>query len=222
MILTPLATKVVALACLTTFFATNPWVLPLLFFVITIPLLIEIVCRITQIYTKKDTAAELKLNQLSVLLKQEKVDWDAIFGLYSKNDIFHSEMGAKNEIIARMEKLQSGIGVTVSLEAFRLFEHLLKKDKEGALLQMQALQEKIAEWNKKQHVRLLQQVLFVIAFIVSMVALRVHISPALLVSTENFLMAGANAIPLYMDCCWPFERNTTLVVPKVEVEELCE
>jgi hypothetical protein len=220
MILTPLAVKIAALGCLTAFFAANPWVLPVLFFAITIPLLIEISSRIKNIHLKKDLAADLKLDELLELLKKDIVNWSQISLLYENKNPFHSKIEGAEDLIERMEKLQSEIGVTAALEAFKLFECLLEENKEAALSYCEKLQQKIFEWNGKQHVRLLQQVLFVISFAVSMVALRVRLSPTLFNSIENFLMAGANAIPLYMDTFWPFERNTTLVVPKVEKDEV--
>lgn len=35
-------------------------------------------------------------------------------------------------------------------------------------------------------------------------------------------MMLANAIPLYMDWFWPFERNVPVVVAGVQVEEIAE
>jgi hypothetical protein len=220
MILVPLATKFAALSCVTAFFAANPWVLPVLFFAITIPLLIEISCRVKNIYLKKDLATDLKLDELSKLLKNDIVNWSQISFLYENKNPFHPKIEGAKDLIERMEKFQSEMGVTVALEAFKLFESILKGKKEDAISHYEDLQRKISEWNAKQHVRLLQQILFVIAFVLSMVALRVHLPPTIVNSVENFLMAGANAIPLYMDTFWPFERNTTLVVPKVEQKEL--
>lgn len=220
MILTPLAVKIAALGCLTVFFAAHPWVLPLLFFVITIPLFIEIGSRVINIYLEKDLAADLKLEELSNLLKKDVVNWGQISLLYTNKNPFRLEIENAEDLIERMESLQSGVGVTAAIEAFKLFESLLEQNKEEALSRCEKLQHEISEWNGKQHVRLLQQVLFVLAFILSMAALCFRPSPVLYASIENFLMAGANAIPLYMDTFWPFERNTTLVVPKVELEEM--
>jgi hypothetical protein len=222
MVLTPLATKIAALHGLTTFFASYPWVLPLLFFVITIPLLIEIGAIIKNIVFKTDVAAELKLEDLSDLLSAKEVKWDVVFDLYKNKDVLPSEADEDQAVIDKMEALHAGMGVTASIETFKLFEHLLNQDKEQAMSQIQKVQNEISTWNKRQCVRLLQQVFFVIAFIVSMVALRVQISPTLLASIENFSMAVANAIPLYMDIFWPYERNTTLMVPKVEMKELTQ
>lgn len=220
MILTPLAAKFASLACLTAFFAAHPWVLPLLFFVITIPLLIEIGSRVINIYLEKDLATDLKLEKLFDLLKEDEVDWNEISLLYANTNPFHFEVKDAEDLIERMETLQSGIGVTAALKAFKLFECLLEQDKEEALAHFLELHKEISDWNGKQHVRLMQQVLFVFAFILSMAGLCIRPSPALYGPIENFLMAGANAIPLYMDTFWPFERNTTLVVPKVEKEEI--
>ncbi len=220
MILAPLAIKIAALGCLTVFFAANPWALPVLFFIMTIPLLIEISSRIKNIYLKQDLAAVLKLEDLLKLLKNDIVNWNQISQLYEDKHLFSSKIEGPEDLIGRMEKFQAEMGVTAALEAFKLFEYLLEEKKGEALSQCKELQRKISEWNGKQHVRLLQQILYVFSFVVSMVALRVHLSPALFSSIENLAMAGANAIPLYMDVFWPFERNTTLVVPKVEQKDL--
>ncbi len=222
MILTPLAAKIAALGCLATFFAAYPWVLPLLFFVITIPLLLEIGSRVANIYLEKDLAADLKLEKLFDLLNKDIVYWHQISLLYENKNPFHFEIEDAKDLIERMEILQSGIGVTAAVEAFKLFESLLEQNREAALLHFQKLHHEISDWNGKQHVRLLQQVLFVFAFILSMAGLFIRPSPTLYGPIENFMMAAANAIPLYMDTFWPFERNTTLVVPKVEEKEIQE
>ncbi len=219
MILTALAVKV-AVGSVTVFFAAHPWILPLLYFAITIPLLIEISSKITKSCLNWDSAASLKLPELLNLLKKDQVDWNEIAELYEEGNPFHATIAGADDLIERMEIFQSEMGVRAGVEAFKLFECLLaQKDKE-ALAQCVKVQDEITKWNFKQFVRLCQQILYVIAFVLSILALHYFSLHVVLVSVTNFLLAEANAIPIYLDIFCPFERNTTLVVPKVEIGEL--
>ena len=67
MILAALAMKVTALAAVGAFFAAHPWVLPVLFMVISIPVILEISRRIKNIYTGKDLASKLDLKTVEDL-----------------------------------------------------------------------------------------------------------------------------------------------------------
>ena len=59
-----------------------------------------------------------------------------------------------------------------------------------------------------------------LSFVVSMIALQPKVNPQKLVATQDFAMGLATGIPLYLDTFCPFQRNTMLVVPKVEKKDL--
>lgn len=227
MILVSLATKVAILGGIGAFFAANPWVLPVLFFIITIPLLVEIGCRTGNIWLKRDLASKMQLDEVSKLLKQDTVDWGNLFRLF-QNTPFDlrkvaeqtTESDRLEMLSQKMEELQADMGVTAAVAAFKLLVQLLEHKKEGALAQMDLLNKEISDWNFAQHVRLFQQILYVAAFGGSMAALSPKVNANAMNAAINFSMAGANAIPFYMDTFWPFKRNTVMVVPKVEVEEI--
>lgn len=211
MILTSLAIKVAALAALGAFFAANPWLLPVLFFIITIPMIIEIGYRIKNITENKDLASELigRLNQG----KEDP------FYLKSFLDAAkcgpNSHLFIQTSLIGIMEEFQAEMGVDAALEMFRLMRQVLLK--ESTEEQLARVKKKIAEWNRAQYVRMFQQILYAAAFGVSMAALKPSINIPAVNAAESFAMAGANAIPFYMDTFWPFKRNTPIVVPIVEV-----
>ncbi len=218
--LTALGAKVAALGILSTFFAAHPWVLPLLFLLLTLTTVRETISRLNQ-----DLVADLKLEELRKALNRadqlSQDEWNQIFLLYGKNDPFNSNHVSNEDLIEGMIKLDNEMGVKAGLEALKLFECLLNEDKYAALKQCEKLEEAIADWNIKQWIRLAQQVLYIIAFGLSMGILRLSPASALFWgSIQNFSMAGANLIPLFVDILCPLERNCSLAVPQCEVKDL--
>lgn len=223
MILVSISAHVAALAGISAFLTANPWLLPLLFFALSIPLTIEIGTRISRIWSHRDIASTLNLKELEKLLKKEKIDWNAIKNLYQGTALdfetiaeeYHQQ-GLKS-LSNRMEVLQADMGVKAAIETFKLFHELLCQDEEKAKEQLKILKERVTFWNRAQHVRLFQQVLYFGSFALSMLTLRPKLHTPGAIASQNFGMALANGIPLWMDSRWPFERNTTLVIPQVAV-----
>lgn len=228
MILASLAIKVSILGGIGAFFASNPWLLPVLFFIITIPLLLELSCRINHIATSKDLGSQLQLNQLKTLLQQSEPDWDKIENLYEKegNAFSLKKMDAfegteqLGYLSTKMEELQADMGVTAAIEAFTLLRLIKQRKQKEALEQIEIVKTRVDEWNQSLYLRMAQQILYIIGFIVSMAALTPNVNADLLNGTQSFFLVGANVIPLFMDSCWPFKRNTPIVVPKVETSEI--
>jgi len=228
MILTSLAIKVGALSAVGAFFAMNPWVLPVLFFIITIPLLSELGYRINNIVQENDLGSKLKLNELKTLLSAPEPDWNKIDSLYEgANNPYNLKAldSASDEeraklLSEKMEQLQADLGVTAAVEVFTLLLHIKNRKRNEALEQIEAARKKIEEWNWSLYVRMFQQLLFIVSFAVSMVALSPKVDGNLLNGTQNFAMMAANGLPLYMDAFWPFKRNAPIVVPKVEMSEM--
>ncbi len=217
MILISTGLKAVALGAVTAFFVANPWVLPLLFFIITIPLMIEISKRVIDIWSGNDLASKLPLEEIKVELLSDELVWDNITNLLKDTPFDLQELSPAG-LSDKMETFQADMGVSAAIEAFKFLEALFKKEKAGALDELEKLKKKITAWNKAQHVRLSQQILYIVSFILSMLVFCPKVPKRSLNALVNFSMAGANAIPLYMDVFWPFKRNTTLVVPKVEMD----
>lgn len=214
MMLASLAMRVCALGAITAFFSANPWLLPVLFFVLSIPITIEIVNRIKNIRKKQNLAAQLNTPDLSKLIHGTNLENP--FHLQPLID--QARHGVEQPFIKRalsekMEQFQADMGVEAALETFRLMRLILKKEKTEE--QFEKTKKKISEWNNAQYVRLLQQILYGAAFVVSLAALSPRINIPAVNGVETFSMAGANAIPLYMDTFWPFKRNTPIVVPMV-------
>jgi len=226
MVLAALALKVGALAAVGAFFTAHPWVLPVLFFAASIPLLIELGSRINNVATSKDLGSQLKLNALESQLKGNNIDWDKINRMYPKRNPFNMQQiegsSQKEQILRlsdKMEQLQANIGVEAAVEAFKLLKLLREKNREEALAQIEIVKEKIEEWNRSLYLRMFQQVLYLIGFGLSMGALSSN-APQLLNGIQSSFLALANGIPFYMDTWWPFKRNTPMVVPKVQLSEI--
>ena len=228
MILSSLAIKIGALGGIGAFLAANPWVLPVLFFIATIPLIVELSYRLKNIATSSDLGSQLKLNDLKELLQAEDPNWDKIDELYTQvENTFNlsnlptdDDEKAAESLSKKMEELQADLGVSAGVEVFNLLIQIKKRNKKAALDQITIAEKKIKEWNRSLYLRMFQQMLYVVGFGVSMTALVPKVNGALLNGIQDFFLAGANAIPLYMDTFWPFKRNTPIVVPKVENEEL--
>lgn len=207
MILASLAVRVAALGAVSTFFGANPWLLPLLFFLISIPIIIEISNRIRNIVSGSDLASYLNSGLDGLIYGKTPLQLQPLFNQEL------SDLEVRNELARKIELLQADMGVEAALEFFELIR--LHLQKENTDQQMQKTKEKIREWNRAQYVRMFQQFLYTSAFVVSMGMLNPKLNTAAVNGAQTFAMAAANAIPLYMDTFWPFKRNTPIVVPHV-------
>lgn len=204
------------------FFAANPWLLPVLFFVITIPIIYEVSKRVFAIKTGADIASQIHLPQLKTHLQNlaqippeaQMRKWNEIFTEFAspQHPFYLSGAPSPSEMNQKMERFQAGMGVKAALSAHKLMLSLLQMNSQEALKQLPELEKEIAEWNFAQNVRLTQQILYIFSFALSMIALPLKSIGAVLNSIDNGFMAGANGIPLYMDTFWPFKRNTPIVV----------
>lgn len=218
MILASLATKVAALGCVGALFATNPWLLPVLFFIASIPIICEIGKRIFNIHTNRDLASQLKGNDLGELIRgKEAKNPYHLRPLIEMLQTQQDEKEVKAKLSEKMEQLQADMGVAAAIEVFRLMQKKLRNEEVEE--QFERVKKRISEWNQAQYVRFFQQVLFAAAFGVSMAAFLPKINAQRIDAIDTFAMAAGNAVPLYMDIFWPFKRNTPIVVPKVDLEE---
>lgn len=216
MILASLAIKLGTLAAVGAFFAANPWMLPVLFFIVTIPLLVELSYRLQNIRSAQDLGSQLKLDDLEKSLTEKnwkKIDSYDPLDLKKLQDCDDSSL--RKQLSEKMEKLQADLGVSAATAVFDLLIELQNQNHEKSLEKLKIAKEKIKEWNNSLYLRMFQQILYFIGFCISMVALGPRVNGNLLNGTQSFFLTGANVIPLYMDSFWPFKRNTPIVVPKV-------
>jgi hypothetical protein len=213
MITIGIATKVIALGSLAAFFTANPWLLPVLFFVASLPLIVEVSHRVTKIVLKKNLASCIAFQSIKTNLLSNRSE-----ALHTLQASLFSDLSSQSstlDISKKMEKLQEDMGVEAAIEVFSLFKMLM--DESVATLrieeQIQRAEQKIKEWYRAQYVRMFQQVLYIMAFVISMGALAPGVNANVMKGSDNVAMAGANLIPLYMDTFWPFKRNVQMVVP---------
>ncbi len=216
MMLASIAVRVVALGALTAFFTANPWLLPVVFFILSIPIIIEVAGRIKNIWQKKDLGSEVTTAaDLPKLI--QGADQGNPFHLKPLIDMAKNGVNdplIKAALSEKMEQFQANMGVEAALETFRLLKQILKREEIEE--QLEKTKKKITEWNKAQWVRMVQQILYTAAFGVSLAALSPRINIPAVNGGQTFAMSAANAIPLYMDIFWPFKRNTPIVIPKIE------
>jgi hypothetical protein len=193
MLLSSLSTKVAALG-LSAFFTANPWLLPLAFFLMSLPTILDVSRRVGKIWLKTDLAS-----QLSDPKKMAETHFSSL---------------NPKDLEDKLEEFQAEMGVDAAIETFKLMQKILSDEKFEE--QLERAKEKAADWSRAQYVRLAQQILYTTAFGVGMGTL--SLNNRVCQATQNIAMTGANAIPLYMDTFWPFKRNTPIVVPKVVLE----
>lgn len=221
MILISLALKVSAVGAIGAFFATNPWFLPLLFFIITIPVFLEIGKGLVNLYNKTDLGSKLNLEQLGNMIETQ--DWNAIEKLMQNTDSSWAlgENPTFEKISSKMEEFQADFGVEGAVAVFDLWNALLEKNQEKAKAKLLIAKKALADWNWSLYIRMLQQVFYIVAFGVSMgcVGASTNLSNQLN-GSQNIFSCLANAIPTYMDAFWPFKRNAPIVVPLIEKHEI--
>lgn len=138
---------------------------------------------------------------------------------------------ALKKLCATMEAIEEHVGLESAIEVFQLVIYLIEPESQRS---DEVLQTRIAEragtmrpllkeWKKAQHVRLLQQILYIGASIISLTALGLapHIAN-LLNGIVNTFMTFANLIPLYMDCLWPYNRNVPVVIPGITLQRIID
>src|SRR3989338_342278 len=125
MILISTALKVAALGAIGAFFAANPWVLPLLFFVISIHIIVELGRKESQILSHTDLGSQFQLDALKEQVNNNHFDLPTPF-----QDVKES---SEQKFIDKMGQLQAEIGIEAALAAYYLWVSLLQEKKEDAL-----------------------------------------------------------------------------------------
>lgn len=195
LVLVALAAKVSALAAVGTAFA-NPWMIPLLLVIAALPAFIEIMKREMKIFKSKDDLM-LQLRELKTNLTIP-----ATF----------QNIKTQSEIKRKMELIEAQWGIDVAIEAMQLWVHLLRREKEQAQKSIERLEIGRSKWKKGLHFHLVEQLLVIGSFGLSMVALSPKVNGARLNAANSFSMMGVSAIPIYPDAAWPTIRSIPLVV----------
>nr|MBP9842233.1 hypothetical protein [Simkaniaceae bacterium] len=218
------------------------WILPVIFFVITLPLITEIAIRMKKIVTHQDMASKFNLKVIQQQVSKETSAWNE-----AQDQIkwFLKGTETREELSSKMEEIQAEMGVSCALKLFKLFEHvqeaLLVKAKTSEIIQglegriapenqeenqnlleeierikklrdqellilknktitlLPKIEKKVKAWNNAQWVRFVQQIFYIVAFVISMGALCPKAPAAGLNAGTSFGLTAANAIPLYMD-----------------------
>ncbi len=216
MIIATLSAKVALFAVVGAIIAAHPWLLPVLFLAITIPTMIELVLRIKNIHDAKDFGSKLQLNTLKNYI--ENRDWGKIEELYENDKTLsfknlNSHPDLFNVLSNKMEQLQEDVG---SEGAVAIFDLLIQiKDHNVLPQQIEVVEKELANWSQALNVRMFQQIVYILSFFVSMVALSPSLPRELVTALQNLFLSVANLIPLYMDTFWPFRGNTPMAVERV-------
>ncbi|MFA5249849.1 MAG: hypothetical protein WC371_00335 [Parachlamydiales bacterium] len=211
------------------FLTANPWILPVLFLIITLPILVEVVARTAKITLGRDQGAKLKLDELKELFEKTDLTAATIFRseFFKYFNIQADSVLTEEALSAKMEDLQAKIGVRAALKAFETVHIILANQKQflqdpfckQAITQkIELLQSEIKRWNIIQFIRLAQQLFFLAACPVSLAATLLPNVSHLVNAAENLALFMANFIPFFLDLLTPFERNTLKVVAKIECD----
>ena len=199
MILSSLSSRVAVLGFIGAAIALHPLLMPTLFMIAALPLCYELGVRVLRLKRATDMGSRLQ-DDLAAFSDPKHP-----FNLSSCKD--------RNDLSAKMEKLQADMGVTAGLEVFKLLQMIQdKKDPAELQLQLEKAKAKVKKWNHSLYFRVFQQALFLAGFAVSAAA---PSGSAALNAAQNFLIAAGNGVAIYMDTAWPFRRNTPMVVSKM-------
>lgn len=228
MVLASLALQLSVLGGVSALLATNPWLLPVLFFLASLPLIIDIVQRISRNIKNQDWSSTLLKNKTIQDFKHlingeadDKLNLLNLKPLLAELTEQNKESVVRGMLSWRMEKLQADMGVKAAIETFKLLRIVMENknteaEREKLEKQLKITKAEISKWNRAQWVRLFQQTLYTAAFGVSMgVLASPQLNTPMVNATQSFAMGAANAVPLYMDSQWPFMRNVPRVIPKV-------
>lgn len=199
--ITLITTAVSAFVAIAAFCIAHPYLLPVLFLSMNIPILLEVRERDRRIRNGTTLADEIFASEIPVL---------PAFKEQNKREITEK----LNHIL---ETWTDSMGVEQALELFKykVSEQYFPDSDRTEIEAKFRLRKK--EWETAQRVRGFQMTLFNFAFIGSMVGLsaRFHRSQALIEGVQNIILGFGNLIPLGMDIYWPFKRNTAVSVPAV-------
>ena len=208
--------RIFALTSITAAFLANPYILPTLFFCLSLFLLAEVLNRLIPVAKGTDLGSKLELHQLRTMLQQkdpEKRMKDATEWVHSKiPECFKEDPANRSEAVHRaLNRYKAEIGFTAGTEACQLFEMILKnKRKEEILQQIEIVEAKIAEWNRTLYLKLSSVLIAAAGFTAGMSAIATE--SATVDGGQNFAMATSGMVPLYLDVTRPFEREIPIVI----------
>ncbi|MEN9654970.1 MAG: hypothetical protein RL235_1082 [Chlamydiota bacterium] len=179
------------------FFLTHPWLLALFFFVAALPITLEVAHRLREMRLKQDVGSQFTDNQIERVLRglNESKDKDKYL-----SDLF--------------EKYQANVGVEAAIEMFEAIK--TPNNTRERITALAKAKVEIAKWKRAQKIRLIMQIIFFVAFGISMAAMARVGNGRLLDASQNFILSAGNVAALAMDWLSPFKRNTPLVVAPVE------
>lgn len=205
-----------ALTGIVGFFAANPYIMPVLCFVLAIFLLIEMVNRLSPVIQGKDLGSKLELAQLRSMLETntpEEGMEKAMQWVHSKIKECISEDPTKSDgaVQTKLNEYKAEIGFTAAMETFQLFEMILhKRQKAEILKQIEIVESKISQWNKTLYYKTFSVLIAAIGSGAAIGGIALRSKP--INGADDFLMSTAGVVPLYLDICRPFERDTPIEI----------
>ncbi len=216
MILTSFVSNLVSFDIADAFFSMHAWILPVLFFLATLPVLVEVGKRNVDTILDRDLASKL-LRRLDIASWVEARKKDSLLKelpaiLNGQIEITDEEFSKKCSLL--MEVLQAHMGVEAAIEMMKLMKAVVERDEAAVEAQKIVVREKIADWKRSQRVRLMQKVgdtvLAILAVVASTRIPQIHKERINVVETVGLF--PSSIIDLVMNILWPFRRNTPIVV----------
>ncbi len=231
MMIVPIASKI-GLGALSTFIAANPFVLPVLFFVLMAPTMIELVMRMKDRYQHNNVGDLLGLDEITTQI--EKKEFNAEKWLQDHIQLQTFSRGNEREIVEHvsgiLENYAEKTGVEAAIPAFNLIQHILEmaaKDKEikkeeyeKLLAEVDNVKKEIKKWDRTINLRVFQQCLYIFTTIASLVGVLPMFRTEGFRAMVDFVMGAANVLPTYLDLKFPYQRNTPYIVKSVDIDEV--
>ena len=214
---------ILAQAAFVGFFAAHPYILAILFAIMTLPLLYECSKRCLQIFRDQDVASQffkaLGTTRSNPNITQGNIKWKELSSLFPELEKAKTRPKDAEQLICDlMQRLEAEIGVRAGKELLDLVSRLGKGE---ANLDDQKLRKEVRRWNVIQSVRLLQQIIYILATPFSLVSSFTQGTASLACdSAQSMLLAVANFIPLILDLKVPDGRNVPVAIDPVEPKDL--
>lgn len=184
------------------FFIANPWLLPILFFAISIPTVFEVLYRINKIRTETDLTSQLQLQNQNL----------------SPEDIWRRLTSAckKEDPQSIMESLKAEIGVDAALALFKLLRDLCQKSSENNSTNpedsIKEFKTEIKRWNRDLAWRLFIRFLCLISLAISVMVYIPQVNTKSVDTSSDVFLGGSEGIALLLDIFRPTTRDTPVVV----------
>lgn len=190
--------------------AANPYAMPILLFLLTVPGLIQTIRYLVSVAKSKDTGSLLLDPKLRGKLVSQKL---------AELKVKSSEL--KENLCKLMEQLTQELGIVAGIDAFELLRLLIQQTKKRVLQKkIEKFRRKLRGWNRMMALRAVQLTLYALTLPTGIASAKTSQTVGnMIAAASDYFLGAPKAMAAYMDQCKPFSRNSPLAVARVEVAD---